>query len=381
MSRRIVMIEGARVDTDPRVRREAEALSAAGYEVVVLAWDRSGTDPATEQRDGWRVESFGPAAGHGGGIRSVPGYRAFWRTAGARAAQLDPAAIHCHDLDTVPAGLSALRALGDRPKLVLDFWELYRESRALPQAGVVGKVARAAARWLERRSIPRSDLLVTVVEGQVDYYRSLGARNVIVVENAPLLGDYRPTQRRDSSELVVCFIGQKRYAPALLSLMEAIQPYPQMHALLVGGGPAEAEIAEAATRYERVTASGRVEKSAIPELYAGSDVVFACYDTALLNWRTAFPVKVQEGMACGLPVIVSKGTWIAEYVAEHGLGLAVDDKDPADVARALVALAEDREAARAMGARGRALVESGLNWDAAVGRLVSAYDRLELTDT
>ena len=376
MSRRIVMIEAAGVDTDPRVAREARALVAAGYEVVVLAWDRSGAG-TVQQRDGWRAESFGPPAAHGGGIRSVPGYRAFWALAAKRAVQLDPDAIHCHDLDTVPAGLSAMRALGDRPKLVLDFWELYRESRAMPQTGAVGLIARTAARWLENRAIPKSDLLVTVVEGQVAYYRALGARNVIVVENAPMLADYTPTERH-APEFVVCFIGQKRYVPGLLSLMEAIQPHPQMHALLVGGGPAEAQVAQAASRYERVVASGRVEKAAIPALYAGADAVFACYDTTLLNWRTAFPVKVQEGMACGLPVVVSKGTWIAEYVAEHGLGLAVDDKDPADVERALVKLAGDRESARAMGMRGRALVEAGLNWDAAVGRLVSAYDRLEL---
>ena len=101
MSRRIVMIEAAGVDTDPRVAREAEALGAAGYEVVVLAWDRRGCDPATEQRDGWRIESFGPRAGHGGGMRSVPGYRKFWARAAKRTAQLDPGAIHCHDLDTV----------------------------------------------------------------------------------------------------------------------------------------------------------------------------------------------------------------------------------------------------------------------------------------
>ena len=379
MTRRVVMIEGARVDTDPRVAREAEALSAAGYEVIVLAWDRTGTEPGTEQRAGWRVESFGPLADHGGGLKSVPGYRAFWRQASARAIELDSSVIHCHDLDTVPAGLSALRGLGDRPRLVLDFWELYRESRALPQSGIAGLVARGAARWLERRAIPRSDLLITVVEGQVAYNRDLGAKNIIVVENAPDLDAYTPSVR-SAEEFVICFIGQKRYVPGLISLMQAIQPHPELRALLVGGGPAEAEVAKAAERFERVEVAGRVEKSDIPALYACSDAVFACYDTRLLNWRTAFPVKVQEGMACGLPVVVSKGTWIAEYVAEHGLGVAVDDTDSADVEHALVALATDRETAREMGRRGRALVENGLNWEAAAARLVAAYDRLGITD-
>lgn len=371
------MFEAAGVDTDPRLRKEAEALVAAGWDVTVLAWDRAGTSPDREERDGWRVESFGPRGAHGGGMRSVPGYRAYWRAAATRAAELAPDVLHCHDLDTVQAGLDALKALGDKPRLVLDFWEMYRESRALPQTGAAGAVARSAARWLERKSIPRADLVITVVEGQVEYYRGLGAKNVLVIENAPDLDAYTPVEHEPSETFTACFIGQKRYVPGLISLMLAVQRHANLHALIVGGGPAEAEIAAAAQGLERVDVRGRVDKSAIPALYENCDAVYAAYDTSLENWRTAFPVKVQEGMALGLPVVVSKNTWIAEYVAEHGLGVAVDDRDVDDVERALVSLASDRDAARAMGMRGRAIVERELNWDTVAARLVRAYEAFE----
>ncbi len=371
----VVMILSASGTADPRVSKEAEALVAGGYEVVVLAWDREKRDPEIVQRDGWRIESMGPEARHGAGLRNIAGYREFWSVARERAAALKPDALHCANLDTVPAALPLVTRGPESPRLVLDFWEMYRHSRALPQRGIKGIVARAAARYLERRSIPRADVVITVGEGQVGYYEALGAKNIVLVENAPELERYTPVERNEA-EFVVSFIGQKRWVPALVNLMEAIQPHPQLHALLIGGGTAEAEIAHIASTMERVETRGRFEPADGPGLYHECDAVFACYDSSLENWRTAYPVKAMEAMACALPLICTRGTFSGEYVERHGLGYAVDDHDPKDIARALVALAGDREAAHAMGRRGRAIVEAGLNWSGASARLVAAYDAL-----
>ncbi len=381
---RVVMFKTANAFLDPRLAKEADALTDAGYEVIVLAWDRTGAGGEPPAGSGWRVEHLGPRAAHGGGVRNISGFRAFWRQAGARAADLGADVLHCHDLDTAPAALRAMKlaAPGPAPRLVLDFWELYRESRMLPQKGLAGTVARAAARVIERRSIPRAEFVITVTEGQVEYYRSLGAKRVVLVENAPVLGSYTPTDRREP-EFVVSFIGRMRYVPALETLMRAIQPHPELGVLLVGGGPSAHKIREIARGLERVDVRGAVDNSKVAALYTECDAVYACYDISLGNWRTAFPVKVMEGMACGLPVVVTRGSWIAEYVEREGLGLAVDHDDVADVERALVALASDRDAAREMGRRGRRIVERELNWDAAAARLVGAYREMlgERSDT
>jgi glycosyltransferase involved in cell wall biosynthesis len=375
MSMRIAMIASGDGLADPRIAKEAGALVGAGHEVVILAWDRAGANPPVIERDGWRVESFGPRASHGAGLRNVPGYIRFWRDAAGRAAELDPDVVHSHNLDTVPAALSALKRCAPGARLVLDFWEIYRESRAIPQRGLKGALARGAARVLERRSIPRADLVITVVTGQVYYYEALGARRIAVVENAPDLERYSPAER-ESGEFVVSFIGQKRWVPSLLTLMRAVQPHPEMRALLVGGGPAAEEIERLAASMERVEVRGRVEPEQIPALYHECDAVYACYDASLLNWRTSLPVKSMEAMASGLPLIVTRGTWIAEFVEKHGLGYAVDDSSVGDVERALAALASDRAAAREMGRRGREIAERELNWQAAADRLVQAYTGL-----
>jgi len=375
MTRRVVAITAATAVTDPRVRKEADALAEAGYEVTVIAWDRAGDAPRVADMGGWTLESLGPVARHGAGLRNIGHYRTFWSEATARALELAPHFVHCHNLDSMPAALRIRSRQQPHPFLVADFHEIYRESRALPQRGVVGTIARAAARVLERRAISASDLVVTVVEAQVDYYRRLGARSLLVLENAPDLALYTPVMR-DEPEFVVSFIGQKRFMPALENLMLAVQSLPGIRALLVGGGPGEAEVARMAGTLDRIEVSGRIEPEDVPILYHSCDAVYACYDDELLNWRTSFPVKVMEGMACGLPVIVTAGTYIAEYVERSGIGLAVDYRDVQAIAAALDSLLSDRAAARAMGARGRAIAERELNWEAVSARLVRAYGAL-----
>ncbi len=379
MNTAVVMFASADGTADPRIAKEAAALAEDGWDITVLAWDRAGVHPPVLDMGTWRIENIGLQARHGAGMRNVAGYLAYWRAAAKRAREIGPDVVHCHNLDTVPAALRTLRgsrgARGPRPRWVLDFYEIYRESRALPQRGLAGVVARAAARYLEHRSIPRADVVITVLEGQVYYYEELGARRIVVVENAPDPARYSVVTR-DEPEFVVSFIGQKRWVPSLASLMKAIQPHPEMRALLVGGGPAEAQVAEMAASYERVEVTGRVEPEEIPALYHRCDAVYACYDNSLLNWRTSLPVKAMEGMASGLPIIVTKGSWIGDFAEHHNVGVAVDDRDPADVERGLVALASDREAAREMGRRGREIIERDLNWEAAARRLKEAYAML-----
>ncbi|MEE9197536.1 MAG: glycosyltransferase, partial [bacterium] len=95
---------------DPRVANEAESLVRNGYEVTVLCWDRDGTLPPQETRNGIRVLRLRNTAW----MQLLPydlfRLRPFWRLALRRSLDLNAstpfAAIHCHDFDTLPVGTS-----------------------------------------------------------------------------------------------------------------------------------------------------------------------------------------------------------------------------------------------------------------------------------
>jgi glycosyltransferase involved in cell wall biosynthesis len=149
-----------------------------------------------------------------------------------------------------------------------------------------------------------------------------------------------------------------------------------MAAILAGGGTAAEEIACASADVDRVEVSGRFDYADLPALYTRCDAVYAVYGAVLGNVRTLFPVKVMEAMACALPVVVSAGTWIGEYVEREGIGLAIDGDDPVALSAALIRLKDEPSTAEEMGRRGLAIVEAGLSWQAASARLVEAYRAL-----
>ncbi len=373
--RRVVMLLTNDFVSDPRVEKEAVALIAAGWSVTVLAWDRAGGAPPREERNGIRIERFGPRATHGAGPKALPLYRRFWDAAAARVRELAPAVVHCHDMDTVPAGLAAVKGTGTH--LVCDFHELYRASRVVPRKPLVGSIVRGAIDWVERRAMKRASLVVLAWEGMADRYRSRFRGPVVVVDNAPDLARFSPDpEPRGARPFAVCYIGQKRYTDSLKLLIDIVERHEDMTCLLAGGGVGADEVASHAAGKPRVTIMGRVSYDEIPALYRGQDCVYTLYDVAVGNARIHMPVKVMEAMACALPVLVSAGTWVGEYVERERIGFAVDAADAAAVEEALVRLKDDPALATEMGQRGRAIVEAHLNWEAAAGRLVNAYEGL-----
>lgn len=374
----VVMLLSNGLSSDPRVEKEAAALVGAGYRVTVLAWDRGGKLPEREERGGFHIERLGPRAAHGSGLRNIGRYREFWSAAAARASELGPDVVHCHDLDTAPAGMSAVRSRKGAPALVLDFHELYRESNMVPQRGAVGAAARAAVRLLEIRALRAADAVLVANPGTLDYYRALGAgAKIVAIENAPDAGVFRPVAGpRPDRPFTVGFMGQKRYLGGLLTLIDVVKEDDGLAALLAGGGTAADEVARYAGGVERIQVSGPFSYRELPALYARCDVIHAVYDVSLGNVRTLFPVKMMEAMACGLPVVVARGTWAGEYAERTGVGLCVTPDDKASLRDALLRLKDDPEASAEMGRRGRALVEAGLNWSAVTGRLLEAYARI-----
>jgi succinoglycan biosynthesis protein ExoL len=378
MGARIVMLLSNGLASDPRVEKEAAALLAAGHDVTVLAWDRAGTLPGREQREGLIIERLGPRAVHGGGLRNAAKYREFWAAAAARTVEIAPDAIHCHDLDTAPAGMRAARESSSRPRLVLDFHELYRESNMVPQRGIVGALARAGVRAVERRALKAADAVLVANPGTLDYYRALGVHGTLTtIENAPDAEMFRPAPGpRPTRPFTVGFMGQKRYLEGLVTLMDVVDGSGDLAALLAGGGTAAEEVARRARGLRHVEVSGPFAYRDLPALYARCDAIYAVYDVSLGNVRTLFPVKMMEAMACGLPVIVAEGTWAGEYAERNGVGVVVRPGDADALRHALVGLAGDPAGAAAMGRRGRALVEAGLDWRTVAERLVETYARL-----
>jgi glycosyltransferase involved in cell wall biosynthesis len=145
-------------------------------------------------------------------------------------------------------------------------------------------------------------------------------------------------------------------------LVRAIAPMlsPQRRLVIVGDGPARADVEAAAAGSPYVVLTGR--RMDVPRLVHAFDVF------ALSSISEGLPLVVPEAMAAALPIVSTAVGGIPSVVDQDVTGLLVP-VDEARLAVALAALANDRDRARAMGTAAREVALTRYSAD----RMVEAY--------
>lgn len=146
----------------------------------------------------------------------------------------------------------------------------------------------------------------------------------------------------DSVTLSICGEGQTNYVQTLKQKMAALN------------------------LTERVVFKGHVSGSVKTDAFENADICI------LPSYSENFGMVVVESLAHGVPVIVSKGTpWQA--VETHGCGIWIENT-PAALSGSIRVMST-RDLA-AMGANGRAWVESEFNWNGVAYKMLEAYKKL-----
>ena len=90
----------------------------------------------------------------------------------------------------------------------------------------------------------------------------------------------------------------------------------------------------------------------------------------------AYPTKMFEYMAAGLPVVAADFPLYREILDDGRCGILVPPADPAALARAIEWIFAQPGDAQAMGQRGRRRVEALYTWAAEREKLLRLYRRL-----
>ena len=83
-----------------------------------------------------------------------------------------------------------------------------------------------------------------------------------------------------------------------------------------------------------------------------------------------------EAMACGIPVVTSADTAVADTIRAPEAGIAVLHGDAEGLAAAISFLLAEDEARASMGTAGRSIVESDYSYDRYVTRHLELYESL-----
>jgi len=385
--RRVAIVVHAAFPADPRIRRQADTLVEAGYEVDVLCLREDGE--AAEERDGVvRVvrlpvrRRFSGFAGH------LAEYLAFTAVAGLRLTrEFRRRRYRLIQVATLPDFLVAAAAA---PKisgvpLLLDlhedmpafFDDRFNAPALRPFKQVVRGVTRASAAM--------ADHLLTVHEPlrQLSIARGVPPDKITVVMNSP---DERLFNAESVASRRFMEDGELRLVHAsnlqrIYGLSVAVQAMARLVDLPVrlevyGDGPYRWEIEAAIAASDvadRVKLHGRVPVEQLPAILAGADaaLVPSLREPYL---QLSLSTKLLEAVAMGVPVIASDLATFRTHFTDAAVRY-VPGGDPSALAAAIRELAADPAVAATRVREARRQAEP-YAWRIQAARYLEVVDRL-----
>ena len=352
------------VDDHRILHKECRSLREAGYEVMLIA-------PAEEDVV---VNGISVVA-----LRGTPRNRLermLHRARGAyrTALAVDADLYHFHDPEFLPFGVRLARA-GRR--VVYDAHEdvpvQMRYKEWIPSR-VRGRAARAFAAF-EAACVSRLDAVVTPSHTALERLRRSQARTILLA-NYPRLDEIVPAPRWSDRERAACYVGgitRTRGAYELVTAMARVDGVLHMAGPFLP--PALRLELERDPGWARVRYAGRLGRGAIGGLLARAKVgVIPLHPIA--NYVDAYPVKLFEYLAAGLPIVATDVPRWRALLEAHDCGVSVPFGRPELLGAAIEELLDDDERSRAMGERARSAAERHYSWETQEAALTDLYGRL-----
>jgi glycosyltransferase involved in cell wall biosynthesis len=348
---------------DARVRREADALAEAGYDVKVYA-DARPELPRSERVGEIEVRRISKTS-------RIP----YWSI--ARPLRDERADIyHAHDIDSLLPCLIAARLSGGTAKVVYDSHELWSGHAADKVHAKRAMLVRAEGLMLRSADalITASPAFTEVILGKYGYRGpSLTLLNVPRFFTDEELAPAWAARDADP-KIRVTSVGVFQHGRGALPLIAALEFLPAEYIVELVGPIAQPEYeaamhAAAAPFGDRVEFVGRIPAEQVVPRMAAAHISTVLIEALSQSYQLTAPNKVFDSIMARTPMVASDMPTIARFVNETGTGEVCDVTDPRDIARAIIA-ANDRRSEYREAAQAAALT---LNWEQEKQGLVELY--------
>ena len=378
-ARPVLMIVHSYYEEDPRVRREAESLVAAGRPVVVLGL-RQPDGPSVSEIAGVRVQHLDVQRHQGAGLGVyLREYASFLLRAMFAAVRLHRrerfALIQVHSLpDYLVFAALPLRLVG--VPVLLDLHEAMPEFFRSRFPGASNPIVHRLLMLQERLSVAASTAVITVNPAMRDRLVELGvpAEKAGVVVNSPSLGRFDvtaspPRAFREDGRLRLIYTGaltptyELDVAIAAVARIAAARPALDVTFEVYGRGDTGPALAAQAAELgiaERVTFHGRIAIEDVPAAVAGADIGLAPTRHDRFT-DMSLSTKLFEYAAMGKPVVASRLPMV-ERTFPPGTVATYEPGDPEAMADAILAFADDPVAREAAVAATAQIVRTG-SWE------------------
>jgi len=239
--------------------------------------------------------------------------------------------VHAHNL---PSALPMKNASG---KKVLTLHGIYSEQIDALHGKTTGKLSSS----YEKDALTWADVITVISKEAHDYYTKLGFK-VSLVPNAIDLSSL-PKQKEKLYEKQVIYAGRLSKEKGILDLLEMSKKLPHgTHLLILGSGPEEEKVKEAAKSHPNTHFMGYQPRERTISLIRGSDLLI---QPSIVEGISS---TLLEAMACKIPVIATNVGGNKE-ILEHGkTGILVELHSPTKILEETLDLLSNREKAASL---------------------------------
>jgi hypothetical protein len=341
--------------------KQCNSLAAAGYEVYFIVADGGGDARIGEVQ----VLDVGIPRGRFQRMLVYP-----WRLL-RRARQIRASVYHFHDPELLTIALG-LRKNG--AKVIYDSHEDVPRS-ILSRDWIpywVRRVVSVCFEVFENFVARRMTCVVGATPFIAERFARVGCRS-LAINNFPMPSEIRMEPATKKPMPVICFLGGISRVRGVREIIMALEP---LSTRMVLAGPFDSD--ETRRQLEQlpgwcnVDYKGNLERKAAVATMMNSMVGMICY-LPEPNHVNAYPNKLFEYMAAGLPVIASDFPLWRDIVEGARCGICVDPSNTAEIRDAITRMMSDPDEGRRMGERGRRAVQELYSWATEDKKLVRLY--------
>ncbi len=364
----VVIIRSDAISPDVRVEKEAYALGRAGFDVLVLGWDREFQFPEREDRGVFRIHRLRVRGSYGKGLLNAFNIIVWnialfiWLARNRNSFSI----IHACDFDTVIPAL--LCKFVFRKKLVYDIFDFYSDRvRGIPV--FLRSMLRRAELW----AISTADATIIADECRITQIDGAKPKRLIVVYNSP------PNFECNSEDVkvhqfTVGYVGSLRKNRGIFEMISVIKLHPEWKLIIGGFGSDEDKVKSLIEKVPNARFIGRVSYTEVLKTYCDCDVIFATYDPSVPNNRYSSANKLFEAMMLGLPIIVAANTGMDKLVQQYNAGFVVEYGNLQDLEKALMEIANwDPGKRSAFAEMSKGIFKAYYAWEVMEQRLIDLY--------
>lgn len=326
---------------NPRANRRMEQLAKKG-KVTLIYWDKGGESCPVQEIPGVEQKEFFLQASRTNTLKRMVPMLSYKKKALEWMNEIKPDVVYAERFDMLYIIWTYWKSCKVKPKIIFEVPDL-PHMMVDTNISKKEKVVSMAVRFFENKIYKNIDVLIVTSEKFYDdYYRRWIPKNkVVFMPNSPDLEAFKDYKHDGHSTFTVGFIGVVRYPEQLKMLIEASEE-AKVNVMFAGFTEGCPEIQEMAETRDNVTYFGRYNYDRdIAKLYGSCDAIYSVYDSRMKNVSIALPNKLYESVYCGLPIIVSKGTYLAEIVEKYNVGVAIESTGKETLIQVLKQLSTD----------------------------------------